>query len=43
MGRREDLRLITGQLDGMQAFMSGTLKIEGDVMFAAQMQQMFGL
>ena len=35
------LRLISGQLDGMQAFMSGKLKLKGDMMFAQQMQRMF--
>jgi putative sterol carrier protein len=36
------LRLISGQLDGMQAFMQGKLKLKGDMMFAQQMQKMFG-
>ncbi len=35
------LRLITGNLDGMQAFMSGQLKIAGDMMFAQVMQTWF--
>lgn len=35
------LRLISGQLDGMQAFMSGKLKLKGDMMFAQQIQTMF--
>ena len=35
------LRLISGQLDGMQAFMTGKLKLRGDMMFAQQMQRMF--
>ncbi|HVL82104.1 MAG TPA: SCP2 sterol-binding domain-containing protein [Actinomycetota bacterium] len=35
------LRLISGNLDGMQAFMSGKLKLRGDMMFAQQMQRMF--
>ena len=35
------LRLILGSLDGMQAFMSGKLKIGGDVMLAQVMQSWF--
>ena len=35
------LRLIGGKLDGMQAFMSGKLKIGGDMMFAQTMQSWF--
>src|SRR5262245_57403335 len=35
------LRLITGKLNGMQAFMSGKLKITGDMMFAQIMQGWF--
>ncbi len=35
------LRLILGQLDGMQAFMSGKLKLTGDVMLAQVMQSWF--
>jgi putative sterol carrier protein len=35
------LRLIGGKLDGMQAFMSGKLKIGGDMMFAQTMQAWF--
>jgi putative sterol carrier protein len=37
------LRLISGELDGMQAFMQGKLKLKGDMMFAQQVPQMFGL
>ena len=37
------LRLIAGDLDGMQAFMQGKLKLQGDMMFAQQVPQMFGL
>lgn len=37
------LRLIAGELDGMQAFMQGKLKLKGDMMFAQQVPQMFGL
>ena len=35
------LRFIAGQLEGMQAFMSGKLKLSGDMMFAQQMQSWF--
>lgn len=35
------MRFIAGQLDGMQAFMSGKLKLGGDMMFAQQMQAWF--
>ena len=35
------LRLIGGKLDGMQAFMSGKLRIAGDMMFAQTMQTWF--
>ena len=37
------LRLVAGELDGMQAFMSGTLTVRGDMMFAAQIQPMFAV
>ena len=37
------MRLIIGELDGTQAFMAGKLKIKGDMMFAMQVPQMFGL
>jgi putative sterol carrier protein len=37
------LRLIAGELEGMQAFMQGKLKLKGDMMFAQQIPQMFGL
>ncbi len=37
------IRLIAGELDGMTAFMSGKLKITGDIMFAQQIPQMFGI
>ena len=36
------MRLISGNLDGMQAFMQGKLKLKGDMMFASQIQRMFG-
>jgi putative sterol carrier protein len=35
------LRFISGQLDGMQAFMSGKLKLSGDIMLAQTMQSWF--
>lgn len=35
------LRLITGLLDGTDAFMSGRMRIRGDVMFAPQVGRMF--
>jgi putative sterol carrier protein len=35
------LRFVAGQLDGMQAFMSGKLRLGGDMMFAQQMQAWF--
>jgi putative sterol carrier protein len=38
----EYLRLITGLLDGTEAFMSGRMRIRGDVMFAPQIGRMFG-
>jgi putative sterol carrier protein len=37
------LRLVTGNAIGPMLFMSGKLKIEGDLMFAAQIQSMFVL
>ena len=35
------MRFIAGKLDGMQAFMSGQLKLGGDMMFATMMQAWF--
>ena len=35
------LRLIAGKLDGMQAFMTGKLRLAGDMMFAQVMQSWF--
>ena len=35
------LRFVTGKLDGMQAFMTGKLKLSGDMMFAQSMQSWF--
>ena len=43
LGLADFLRLIAGDLDGMQAFMQGKLKLQGDMMFAQQVPQMFGL
>jgi putative sterol carrier protein len=35
------LKLIAGKLDGMQAFMTGKLRLGGDMMFAQTMQSWF--
>jgi putative sterol carrier protein len=35
------MRLVTGNVAGPMMFMSGKLKIEGDLMFTAQVQSMF--
>ena len=35
------VKMIAGKIDGMQAFMTGKLKIEGDMMFAQQFQTLF--
>ncbi len=35
------LRLIYGQLDGMQAFMTGKLQLSGDIFFPQMMQSWF--
>jgi putative sterol carrier protein len=37
------LRFVSGQLDGMQAFMSGKLKLGGDIMLAQTMQAWFAV
>lgn len=37
------LRFVAGQLEGMAAFMSGKLKLSGDMMFAQQMQSWFAV
>ncbi len=37
------LKLVTGNADGPMLFMSGKLRIEGDLMFSAQIQSMFTL
>jgi putative sterol carrier protein len=39
----EFVRLIAGEVDGMAEFMAGKLKIDGDIMFAQQIPQMFGI
>jgi putative sterol carrier protein len=41
LGLPDFLRLIAGKLDGMQAFMSGKLKVGGDMFFAQTMQSWF--
>ena len=41
LGLADFLRLVTGKLNGMQAFMSGKLKLQGDMMFAQTMQGWF--
>lgn len=35
------IRFISGKLDGMQAFMGGKLKLQGDMMFAQTIQAWF--
>jgi putative sterol carrier protein len=35
------VRLVLGQADGTQLFMSGKLKLKGDMMFAMQLQNFF--
>ena len=35
------VKLLTGELDGMQAFMQGKLKLGGDLNLAMKMMQMF--
>jgi putative sterol carrier protein len=39
----EFVRLIAGEVEGMAEFTSGKLKIEGDIVFAQQIPQMFGI
>ena len=41
LGLVDFIRLILGQADGTQLFMSGKLKLQGDMMFAMQMQGFF--
>ena len=41
LGMADFLRLIAGKLDGMQAFMTGKLRVAGDMMFAQTMQSWF--
>ncbi|MCP4882080.1 MAG: SCP2 sterol-binding domain-containing protein, partial [Gammaproteobacteria bacterium] len=35
--------VVSGELDGMQAFMGGRLKAEGDVMLGTRLGQLFDL
>ncbi|HUI89795.1 MAG TPA: SCP2 sterol-binding domain-containing protein [Anaerolineales bacterium] len=37
----EYLKIFTGELDGMQAFMQGKLKLSGDLNLAMKLMQMF--
>lgn len=41
VGLVDFIRLIFGQADGTQLFMSGRMKLQGDMMFAMQMQGFF--
>ena len=41
VGLVDFIRLIFGQADGTQLFMSGKMKLQGDMMFAMQMQGFF--
>jgi hypothetical protein len=41
MGLPDFLRLVSGSLNGVQAFMAGKIKISGDVMSAASIQSWF--
>ena len=41
IGLVDFVRLILGQADGTQLFMSGKMKLQGDMMFAMQMQNFF--
>ncbi len=41
LGLVDFVRLIFGQADGTQLFMTGKMKLKGDMMFAMQMQGMF--
>jgi putative sterol carrier protein len=41
LGGVEFLKLVTGNIDGPRLFMTGGLKIEGDLMFAAQVAGLF--
>jgi putative sterol carrier protein len=41
MGVGDFLRLIAGRLNGMTAFMSGKLKVSGDLFFAQTFQTWF--
>jgi putative sterol carrier protein len=35
------LAMVNGELDGMQAFMSGKLKVSGDIMLANRIRELF--
>ena len=35
------VKIFTGELDGMQAFMQGKIKLQGDLSMAMKMMQMF--
>ncbi|MGH9062882.1 MAG: SCP2 sterol-binding domain-containing protein [Acidimicrobiales bacterium] len=41
LGLADFLRFLAGRLDGMQAFMSGKLRVSGDLMLAQAMQSWF--
>lgn len=41
LGVADFLRFVAGRLDGMQAFMSGRLRVSGDLMLAQAMQAWF--
>ena len=43
MSLADFIRFIAGKLDGMQAFMAGKLKLQGDMMFAQTMQSWFAV
>jgi len=41
MGDKDYIALCNGELDGMAAFMSGKLKVGGDIMLAQRLTQLF--
>jgi putative sterol carrier protein len=41
LGLADFLRLVAGKLDGVQAFLSGRLKLKGDILFAQSLQGWF--
>lgn len=41
MADEDMLAMLTGQLNGMMAFMSGKLQLDGDMMFAQRMGSLF--